>query len=181
MSNPTTGKEVAEVLMEVSQGYAILGDKRRAMAFENAATGLMEWKKDEDVSSMSLAALQKIPMIGKSTAKSVQEITKTGTCGRLKSIRKKGLPSMADILSLPGVGPATARILWTDYGITTRKAMEEALENRSITTPTLRKKLIHGLANAPRTISIPQGDGQEEAVPQEMATRFASIMLPEQG
>jgi len=177
---PTTGAEVAEVLMEVSQGYAILGDKRRAMAYENAATGLKEWCEDKDVSVMPMAALQKVPMIGKSTAKSVKEITETGTCGRLKSIRAKGLPSMAELLSLPGLGPATARTLWADYSITTKEVLEQALSNGEIATPTLRKKLVHAVANAPRiVIAAPTGE-QDETVSPEVAARFASIILPEQ-
>lgn len=177
---PETGKEVAAVLMEVSQGYAILGDKRRAMAFENAATGLTEWCEDEDVSSKTMAALQKIPMIGKSTAKSVKEITQTGTCGRLKSIRAKGLPSMADILSLPGVGPAAARMLWADYSITSKEALEQALTNGDIIVPSLRRKLLHAVANAPRTISVQPAAEPDENLSPEVATRFASIMLPDQ-
>jgi len=181
MSKPTTGKEVAEVLMEVSQGYAILGDKRRAMAFENAATGLMEWCEDEDVSSKTLTALQKIPMIGKSTAKAVKEITQTGTCGRLKSIRAKGLPSMADILSLPGVGPATARKLWADYNITSREQLERALDNGDIRyNPKLRKQLKHALENIPREIPQPIKEVKSDApVQADVAARFSSIILPE--
>ena len=177
---PTTGKEVAQVLMEVSQGYAILGDKRRAMAYENAATGLTEWCEEKDVSVMTMAALQKVPMIGKSTATSIKEITKNGTCSRLKGIRAKGLPSMAELLSLPGLGPATARTLWADHNITTKKMLERALRNGDIYSQALHKKLVYAVANAPRTAIIAPTEEQDETVSPEVAARFASIILPEQ-
>jgi len=150
LKHPVTGIEVARVLIEVSQGYAILDDKRRATAFENAADSLKGWAGTKDVAGMSMSELQKIPLVGKGTAQSIKEITTTGTCERLKHIRAKGVPSLAELLRIEGVGPATAKSLWLNFNITRIEELMEALENGSIDSPGLLNRVKRALANADR-------------------------------
>lgn len=150
LSYPSTGKDVAAVLYEVAQGYAILGDKRRAAAFENAADALKGHYGTKDVSVMTQSELQKIPLVGAASAEAIQQITRTGTCVRLQMIRDKGVPSLSDLIRVEGIGPATAKSLWKEYGITTLPGLLAALEDGTLDSPNLLNRVKRALTNAER-------------------------------
>jgi len=146
------GKKVAEVLLEVAQGYALQDDRRRATSFNKAVESLERTQADVDLSKKSVAALKRIENVGASIATCIQQIVDTGTCERLQTLRTLGFPSVKTLFEVEGVGPAAARDLWKTYGITTKEGLLKAFENGTLYNPKLLKSVKKSIASTPDKI-----------------------------
>ena len=139
-------KEVLNVLLEAAQGLELLGDGFRATAYYNGIDAL----RNRDLTNLSERDLLQLPGVGKSIARSVQEIFATGTCHRLVALRQQGVPSVSSLLKVQGVGPATARTLWRKHNITTIGCLLAALKAGTLADPVLVKRVKKALATVER-------------------------------
>lgn len=151
-----TSDQVLEVLLDTAQRLELVGDKWRSSSYHNAIDSL----RNRDLTTLSEHDLLQLPGVGKSIAKSVQEIFATGTCHRLVALQHSGVPSVSTLLKVKGIGPATARDLWRDHGITTIGQLLKALENGSLQDPVLIKRVKKALTTSER---IPR-EAMEEAL-----------------
>jgi len=149
-----TGKEVADVLREVAQGYALQDDRRRAASFTKAVEAVERTRGTTDLSGMSVVRLKSIESVGPSIATCIKQIVDTGTCDRLKTLRSLGFPSVKSIMEIEGIGPATARDLWKTYGITTREGLLKAFEDGTLYDPKLLRNVKKALTTT--TDKIPR-------------------------
>jgi DNA polymerase (family X) len=123
-STPTcrmTNQEVAELLDEVAERlHAQAANPFRVAAYRNAADTVRDWQRPivDLLIEHGVTGLEAIPHIGKSLAKTIEELLRQGRCASLEKLRQK--QSARDVLtSLPTVGPRMADRIRTSLGATT--------------------------------------------------------------
>ncbi len=70
--------------------------------------------------------LTELAGIGKDLAARITDICRTGTCDTFETLRAQIPAGLLAMTSNPGVGPKTAKLLWTALGIDTIDKLEEA-------------------------------------------------------
>ncbi len=82
----------------------------RIRAYRRAAQNIAGFPKD--VAGLSEDELLRIPGIGKDLAAKIREISETGTARAYEELKKEVPEGLGVMLSVPGVGPKTARLLF---------------------------------------------------------------------
>lgn len=125
-------KQVAAVFEEIADLLELQGGNPfRVRSYRNAAQSvgnlserLQEIAKDD--------RLEKIPNIGKSTAEKIREILKTGSCKRLKDLRKKVPRGLPELLHVPKLGPRKVAQLHDELGVNTLRQLEKACGKKEV-------------------------------------------------
>jgi DNA polymerase (family X) len=105
--------ELLAKLLEL-EGAAIY----RVLAYRRAAKALAE--TPESVARLSAEGkLQQLPGIGDTIADKVAELLATGRITALQKLLDQTPPGMVPLLGIPGVGPKTARRIFTELGLWT--------------------------------------------------------------
>ncbi|HDI53159.1 MAG TPA: DNA polymerase III, partial [Candidatus Bathyarchaeota archaeon] len=117
--------EVAEILYEISELYALRGEQYRSRAYMMAAQRI--GSLTEDIRKIwQRGELQSIPGVGKSIAAVIEEYLETGQSSKLEELRE-GLPrGVMEIIELDGVGPKKAMRLYEELGINSIEELEKA-------------------------------------------------------
>lgn len=103
-------QQIAKVFAEIADLLEIKGENPfRIRAYRRAAQNVDGLPTD--VGRMSEEELLAVPGIGKDLAGKVREFVATGTVAALEEIRKEVPGSLATLLSVPGLGPKTAKLL----------------------------------------------------------------------
>jgi len=112
-----TNQEIARMLREVSAIFEIKGENPfRIRAYQKAAQNIENFAQDmEEVAKRG--ELEKLPGIGKDMANKIREILETGSLKQLEDLKKEIPPSLVAFLSVPGLGPKTAKLLFEELGI----------------------------------------------------------------
>lgn len=104
-------QEVANIFNEIADILEIKGDNPfRIRAYRRAAQNIDSLAKD--VSEISIEELEEIPGIGADLAGKVQEYVKTGSLKFYDELKKEVPSGLVDLLSVPGLGPKTAKLLF---------------------------------------------------------------------
>ena len=107
MRNP----EVARIFNEIADILEIKGENPfRIRAYRRAARNIDGLTRD--VAGMQEKELLKIPGIGPDLAEKIREYVTTGRLEFYEELKKQAPPGLADILSVPGLGPKTAMLLF---------------------------------------------------------------------
>jgi DNA polymerase (family 10) len=123
MASPN--EAVASLLREYSELVVITGgDPFRARNYERAAKAVAG--HTGDVTTMSEAALTKIPGVGKSIAGKIAEFQRAGTIAALEELRAKIPPGVRELTKVPGLGPKRALQVATELGIASVPDLEAA-------------------------------------------------------
>jgi len=118
--------EIAKIFYELADLLEFKGDDFfKIRAYRNAGkvlAGLAEpvgeiQKKGE---------LEKVSGIGKKIAGKIREILKTGCLKKHQELLKEIPPGMLEIMSLPGIGPKRARMLWERLNVSGPDELVEA-------------------------------------------------------
>jgi DNA polymerase (family 10) len=102
-------------------------DAFRLAAYRRAATRIRE-------SAVSVAELaiegkaQKLSGIGGTIEAKIVELAQTGDLAALAKLRGRIPPGLVDVMHVPGLGPKTARKLWTELGVTSAAELRAAAE-----------------------------------------------------
>ncbi len=111
--------EIADIL-EIKQESTF-----RVNAYRRAARALESLS--EDISAIAArGALRKIGGIGASLAEKIEEYLATGAITYLQELRTELPPGVADLMTIPEVGPKTALLLYRHLGVTSVDALEDA-------------------------------------------------------
>jgi len=103
-------QEIAKIFNDISDILEIKGDNPfRIRAYRRAAQNIDGLAKD--VAEISVEELQEIPGIGDDLAGKIQEYVKTGNLKFYDELKKEVPPGLVDLLSVPGLGPKTAKLL----------------------------------------------------------------------
>jgi DNA polymerase (family 10) len=102
-------------------------DAFRLAAYRRAAARIRE----SPVSVAELAREGKatrIPGIGGTIQDKIVELSETGDLRTLAALRARIPPGLVEVMQVPGLGPKTARKLWTELGITSAAELRTAAE-----------------------------------------------------
>ncbi len=110
-------QEVAKIFNDIADILEIKGDNPfRIRAYRRAAQHIDGMGKD--VAGMSLDDLHKIPGIGADLAGKIHEYVQTGGLEFYDTLKKEVPAGLIDLLSVPGLGPKTAKLLFDKLHIT---------------------------------------------------------------
>ena len=125
---------VANVLDETAQR---LEDQRantfRVQAYRNAANTVRSLQRgvDDILDAEGLAGLDRLPGIGQTLARVIDQIVTTGRFPMLERLRG-GTNTIAQLASVPGVGTTLAQRLRDDHGIATLEQLEIAAHDGTL-------------------------------------------------
>jgi len=124
--------ELAAVLYEVADLMEVYGeeDRFKPIAYRRAAREIEAMPGDiEDVwRKGGVAELRAIPGVGQALAERIDQYFREGRIAEHEQLKKDVPPGIIRVLSIPGVGPKTASLLWHELKITTLEELKEAAE-----------------------------------------------------
>jgi DNA polymerase (family 10) len=124
-----TNREVATIFANIGSLLEIKGENRfKIMAYRKAAENITNLGQDLFTMWESGQNLQTIEGIGQAIADKVDELFKTGQMRFWEKLRAEIPESLAEVLTVPDVGPALVRTVWQDLGITTVAQLKEAAQ-----------------------------------------------------
>ena len=119
-------------------------DYFRFMAYERAADAVENAPPVDDL--MEAGELTSLPGIGKSIADKISDIISSGTCEYLEELRGRYPPRLIEVLTVPGVGIKTAKMLFEQFSIASLQDLERALQSGKLEgAPRLGKKSLENL------------------------------------
>ncbi len=119
--------EIAAALIEIANLTEIIGEEAfKARAYHRAADSIA--KLPGDIREYAAGGrLMEIPGVGKNIAAKIEEYLATGAIRHLEKLREKVPHTVLELLDVPGLGPRTASILYTELGIRDLSGLEAAL------------------------------------------------------
>jgi len=117
---------VAAVLDEIGDLLELKGENVfRAVTYRAVARAIRDLR--EPISELvEQDRLGEIPKVGPSVRDAIVQLISTGTSQRHEELKAAVPPGLITLLRVPGVGPATARIIYDNLKITTVDELEEA-------------------------------------------------------
>jgi len=127
-------KELAKIFYEIAEYLEMEGVKFKPYAYQKAAITLETLKEDVEkiYQKGGTEALKKIPGIGESMAKKIEEYLKTGKIKYYEKFKKKIPIDLSEIISIEGMGPKKAKILYQKLGIKSVEDLEKAAKAHKI-------------------------------------------------
>ncbi len=124
--------QIAKIFENIAELLELKGeDQFKVRAYQRAARTI-------DHSPLSAAQLveegrtRELPGIGKELAEKIREMVETNDLDFYQRLKAEFPEGIADIVSVPGVGPKMASRLWKELGITTLEELEQAAEDGRI-------------------------------------------------
>jgi len=144
-------KEVAEIFRQIAEILEIQNENPfRIRAYLKAAQSVESLSQDIAEAAQK-NQLEKIPGIGKDLAQKINEIVKTGKLKFYKQLRNKIPKGLTLLMSVPGLGPKTARLLYDKLKIKSIRQLEKAARTHKISRlPGIKEKteenILRGIA-----------------------------------
>jgi len=118
--------EVAELFQEFADLLSITGEAAyKVRAYEKAARAI--GGHPDDVSTLDLKGLRKIPNVGEAIAKKILDYQETGTIRQLEAVRAKIPAGVRALTAIPTLGPKKALVLYEELGISSVDELAEAI------------------------------------------------------
>ncbi|MHB1000635.1 MAG: DNA polymerase/3'-5' exonuclease PolX [Armatimonadota bacterium] len=113
-------------LLEIKGGdaYKVRAYRRAAAEIDSLAENLDEISKRGE--------LEEIPGIGQSIAGKIKDILETGTTLAYEELKTQFPEGLLDILSIPGIGPKTVKLLYEKMGISSVDELAKAAKEQRI-------------------------------------------------
>jgi DNA polymerase (family 10) len=122
---------VEALLNEYADLLAITGgDAFRVRTYEKAARSVGGFHAD--VSTLDEKGLQAIPNVGSSTARKILEFFETGTMHSLEELRAQIPAGVRQLVSIPGLGPKRAMVLYREMHIASVEELADAIHEGSL-------------------------------------------------
>ena len=127
-------EQVAAVLEEIGDLSDLKGENPfRAVTFRAAARAIRDLREPlRDM--LEQKRLNEIPKVGPAIAEAIEQLLTTGTAKRHEELKSQVPPGLLMLLRVPGVGPATARTIHKELGITTIDELEAAAKTGRLRT-----------------------------------------------
>lgn len=124
---------IAQRLEDISRMLEVLGeDAFRAIANAKAARIIAAYPVDLASLAPDKKKLMEIEGIGPKIADKIIEFCATGSIEEHEALTKKVPAGVLALMTIPGLGPKTARVLWTEGHIDTIAKLEKAIADGSI-------------------------------------------------
>ncbi len=119
--------DVEQVLLEFADLLSILSDDPfKPRAYEKAARAVGGYHAD--IADLDLKGILQIPSVGKSIAEKIVEYQRTGTFADLEALRGEIPPGVRELMSIPGLGPKKAMILYRELGVDSVESLMAAID-----------------------------------------------------
>ena len=127
-------QEIAKIFYAIADYLKMDEVAFKPFAYERAAITLETLEEDiEDVYKRGgIKALEEIPGVGKSIAEKIEEYLKTGKVKYYEQFKKRLPLNLEEIVSVEGVGPKKAKVLYQKLGISNLKELEKAAKAHKI-------------------------------------------------
>jgi DNA polymerase (family 10) len=124
---PRANDAVEAVLLEYADLLSILSeDPFKPRAYEKAARAVGGYPAD--LETLDLKGILAIPSVGKSIGEKIHEFLQTGTIATLDELRVQIPPGVRQMMSVPGLGPKKAMVLYQELGISDVEGLQHAVE-----------------------------------------------------
>ena len=124
---PRANDAVEAMLVEYADLLSILfEDPYKPRAYEKAARAV--GGHAVDLEGKDLKAILQVPSVGKSIGEKIEEFLTTGTVAELEQLREKIPPGVRDLMSIPGLGPKKAMVLYQELGVGSVDELVAAIE-----------------------------------------------------
>jgi len=133
-------QEIARIFNDIADLLEIKGENPfRIRAYRRAAQNIEGLTKD--VAGISKEELMKIPGIGQDLAGKIEEYVKTGRLQFYEDLKKEVPEGLGVLLSVPGLGPKTAKLLFERLKVKDMENLEQlAREHKLIGLPGIKEK-----------------------------------------
>ena len=141
--------EIASIFTQLADLLEIRGeDPFRTRAYRNAARTIGNLGKDLSKMVEEGEDISKLPTIGERIAAKIKEIVETGRLAKLEYLKHDFPPHLLDILTVEGIGPKRAKILYQELHIDSLDALKQAAESHRISklkgfSEGLEQKILH--------------------------------------
>ncbi|MFD0366920.1 DNA polymerase/3'-5' exonuclease PolX [Streptomyces sp. NPDC059071] len=123
--------QVEALLQEYADLIAIRGGEAfKARAYEKAARAV--GGHPQDVSTLDAKGLREIPNVGKSVADKILEYLRTGRMSVVEEARTSVPAGVRELITIPGLGPRKAMVLYEDLGVTTVDQLVDAIRRERL-------------------------------------------------
>jgi DNA polymerase (family 10) len=120
--------DVEQALLEFADLLSILSDDPyKPRSYEKAARSVGGYHAD--ISGLDLKGILGIPSVGKSIGEKVLELLETGTFADLEELRGQIPGGVREMMSIPGLGPKKAMVLYRDLGVSSVDGLLEAIDD----------------------------------------------------
>ncbi len=131
----TGNLDVARVLQEMADLLELEEGSPQAFrvrAYEKAATAVRDCP--DPVADLTVAELQKLEGVGRSTAEKIRLIVDTGTLDQLEVLRRKYPPAFMELTRIPGLGPKSVLLLRDRLGVEDVEGLRRAIADEQVRT-----------------------------------------------
>ncbi len=119
-------REVVKLLQEIGQLLELKGENPfRVRSYEKAAQNVASLSEPIE-KLVTNDRLQTVPGIGEGIAKKIKEYLETGKLKYFEELKEAFPEGLLEIMSVPGVGPKTAKTLYEELGIKSLSQLEKA-------------------------------------------------------
>ena len=146
-------QELAKIFYEIADYLEMEEVAFKPYAYQKVAITLETLEEDveEIYKKGRLRALEKIPGVGKSIAEKIEEYIKTGKIKYYEEFKRKMPVNLEEIISVEGMGPKRAKILYQKLGIRNLKDLEKAAKTHKIASlfgfgEKTEKNILEGIA-----------------------------------
>jgi DNA polymerase (family 10) len=134
-ANPMdTNQHLAAIFQQMADVHTILEDDRfKINAYAKAARVIGDLPVDLATLGAEVVLIGKIEGIGKSTAAKIVEFLQTGRIKAHDDVMQRIPHGLLDLLDIPGLGPKTVSLMWSQAGIETMADLKEKLKTDELT------------------------------------------------
>ncbi|MGW0389970.1 DNA polymerase/3'-5' exonuclease PolX [Streptomyces sp. NPDC003042] len=124
-------EQIEALLQEYADLIAIRGGEAfKARAYEKAARAVGGYPRD--VSTLDAKELREIPNVGKSVADKILEYLRTGRMTVVEKARASVPAGVRELLTIPGLGPRKAMILYEELGVASVDQLLDAIHEERL-------------------------------------------------
>ncbi|HZD80297.1 MAG TPA: helix-hairpin-helix domain-containing protein, partial [Actinomycetota bacterium] len=128
---PRTNETVEAVLLEYADLLSILSeDPFKPRAYEKAARAVGGYHAD--LVELDLKGILAIPNVGRSIGEKIHEYLETGSVAALEELRAQIPAGVRQLMSIPGLGPKRAMVLYEELGITAVDQLLDAIHEERL-------------------------------------------------
>lgn len=143
---------LAEALSLIGKLLELTGaDSFRASANTRAGRTVEAWPADITAVAREQGkeALMQIEGIGPKLADKIVEYAKTGKINELEELKAAVPAGLLEIMQVPGLGPKTVRLMWTDAGVTDLAGLKRIIADGSILSlPRMGEKAVEKIKSS---------------------------------
>jgi DNA polymerase (family 10) len=122
--------EISRILNEIADLLEIKGVPYKPIAYRRAAETVKS--HSEPVRELNIHELNKLPGIGKSIAKKIDDLNKTGELPYFEELKSECPIDFESLLAVEGVGPKTVKLLYQSLEIKNLDDLEEMAKHHQI-------------------------------------------------